>query len=53
MGLNCFLLSVTNNQEITSDTYGHFQSKEWKFHYRFVYPMLVNTTKWKFDYVIF
>ena len=53
IGLNRFLSSVTNNQEIISDIYEHFQSKEWNFHCRFVYPMLVNTTKWKFDYIIF
>ena len=53
MGLNRCLLSVANNQEIISDIYEHFQSKEWKFDCRFVYPMLINTTKWKFGYIIF
>ena len=46
-GLNCCLLSVTNNQEIISDIYEHFQSKDC----RSVSPILINTTKWKFDYI--
>ena len=53
MGLNRCILSVTNNQEIISDIYEHFQYKEWKFDCRFVYPILINKTKWKFDYIIF
>ena len=50
MGLNRSLLSVTDNQEIVSDIYEHFNSNHWKFNVRFVYPTLINTTKWKFDY---
>ena len=38
MGLNHCLLSLTNNQEIISGIYEHFQSKESKSDHRFVYP---------------
>ena len=37
-------LSVTNNQDIVSDIYEHFNSNHWKFNARFVYPTLINTT---------
>ena len=53
MGLNRSLLLVTNNQEIISDIYDHFNSNHWKFKVRFVYLTVSNTTKWKFDYIIY
>ena len=51
--VNRYVLSVMKNQEIISDIYEQFQSKEWKFNCRFVYLMLINTAKWKLDYIIF
>ena len=44
MVLNRSSLSVTNNQDIVSDIYEHFNSNHWKFNERFVYPTLINTT---------
>ena len=51
MGLNRSLLSFMDNQEIVCDIYEHFNSNLWKFNVRFVYPTLIHTTKWKFDYI--
>ena len=45
MGLNRSLLSVTNNQDIVSEIYEHYNSNSWDFNIRFVYPALINTTK--------
>ena len=51
MGLNRSLLSVRNTQDIVSEIYEHYNSNSWNFNIRFVYPTLINTTKWKFDYI--
>ena len=53
MGLNRYLLSVTDNQNIISDIYEHWNSREWSFDARFVYSQLIHTTKWKFDFNVF
>ena len=53
MGLNCALLSIVNNQLLISDSYKHWLSRNWNFDVKFVDPILIHTTKWKFDYIIF
>ena len=53
MGLDHGLLSIPNNQLLIYDIHQHWLSRNWNFNIKFVDPLLINTTKWKFDYIIF
>ena len=38
---------------LISDIHQHWLSRNWNFDIKFIDPILIHTTKWKFYYVIF
>ena len=53
MGLNCSLLTLREHKQIISDIEEIWLLKRQDMKFKFVMPQLTNTTKWKFDYIIF
>ena len=52
MGLDRGLLSIVNNHLLIFDIYEHWLSRNWNFDVKFL-SIVIHTTKWKFDYIIF
>ena len=53
VGLDDGFLSIPNYQLVISDIHQHWLSRNWSFDIKFIDPVLIHTTKWKFDYIIF
>ena len=51
MGLDVSLYSIDNYPDFI-DEFNNFLSKDLRSHFELVYPQLVLTVKWKFDYII-
>ena len=53
MGLNQNLLSIRKHRVIISDNEELWNPKRQDNKFKSIMPLLISTTKWKFDYIIF